>query len=257
MKAVVLGSGSYSGTPKPLCSCENCSRARINPALRRTRFSFYFEGTLVDPSPDLHYHLERLNEKVERVFITHVHFDHIAGFPELQVFKELDVYSHGQGVEVAKRLASLFLGGAAPENWEWRYHRLPFNEWVELDGIRVFHFRTVHRSIENSGGFVFELKGRKIAVTGDTGPEILDDKDALKVMEGADLLVAEMTHRESIPGVHLGIKEATELARKVGAGYTVFAHISHSNYTHEVLEKRIREAGISGEVARDFTWIEV
>ena len=257
MKAVVLGSGSYSGTPKPLCSCENCSRARINPALRRTRFSFYFEGILVDPSPDLHYHLERLNKKVEGVFITHAHFDHIAGFPELQVFKELDVYSHGQGVEMAKRLASLFLGGAAPENREWRYHRLPFNEWVELDGIRVFHFRTVHRSIENSGGFVFELKGKRIAVTGDTGPEILGDKDALRAMEGADLLVAEMTHRESIPGVHLGVREAIALARKVGAGYTVFAHISHSNYTHEVLEKRLREAKIEGEVARDFTWIEV
>ena len=70
---------------------------------------------LVDPSPDLHYHLERLNKKVEGIFITHAHFDHIAGFPELQVFKELDVYSHGQGVEVAKRLASLFLGGAAPK----------------------------------------------------------------------------------------------------------------------------------------------
>jgi len=258
MKVVILGSGSYSGTPKPLCNCENCSRARVNPLLRRTRFSLYIEGgILVDPSPDLHYHLERLNREIDRVFITHAHFDHIAGFPELQVFKRIDVYSHRQAVETAKHLSTLFLGGAAPENREWRYHRLPFNEWVELDGMRVFHFRTVHRSIENSGGFVFELKGTRIAVTGDTGPEILDDKDTLRAMGGADLLVAEMTHRRSISGVHLGIREAIELAKRVGAGYTLFAHISHSNYTHEVLEKMIREAGITGEVARDFTWVEV
>ncbi|WP_297488644.1 MBL fold metallo-hydrolase [Thermococcus sp.] len=257
MKLVILGSGSYSGTPKPLCSCENCSRARINPLLRRTRFSLYFEKTLVDPSPDLHYHLERLNGKVERVFITHAHFDHIAGFPELQVFRELDVYSHGQGVETAKRLASLFLGGASPERRAWRYHEIPFNEWIEVKNMSVFHFRTVHQPIENAGGFVFDVKGKRIAVTGDTGPEILDDKEAVKAMEGAELLIAEMTHREAIPKAHLGVKEAIELAKKVGASYTLFAHISHSNHTHEVLEKKIREAGIRGEVARDFTWVEV
>ena len=257
MKLVILGSGSYSGTPKPLCSCENCSRARINPLLRRTRFSLYFEKTLVDPSPDLHYHLERLNGKVERVFITHAHFDHIAGFPELQVFSELDVYSHNQAVETAKHLASLFLGGPSPEGRAWRYHEIPFNEWVELKNTSVFHFRTVHQPIENAGGFVFDVKGKRIAVTGDTGPEILDDKEAIRAMEGAELLIAEMTHREAIPRAHLGVKEAIELAKKVGAGYTVFAHISHSNHTHEVLEKRIREAGVIGEVARDFTWVEV
>lgn len=219
MNLVVLGSGSYSGTPKPLCSCENCSRARMNPTLGRTRFSLYFEKALVDPSPDLRYHLVGLNRKVEKVFITHAHFDHVAGFPELQVFGELDVYSHSQGIETAKHLASLFLGGASPGNRVWRYHDIPFNGWFELDGMRVFHFRTVHRSIENSGGFVFELKGKKIAVTGDTGPEILDDKGAIKAMEGVDLLIAEMTHRESVPGTHLGVKDAIGLARKVGAGY--------------------------------------
>ncbi|WP_457742169.1 MBL fold metallo-hydrolase [Thermococcus sp.] len=255
MKVVILGSGSYSGTPKPLCTCENCSRTRINPALRRTRFSLYFEGALIDPSPDLHYHLERLNKSVERVLITHGHFDHVSGLPELQVFKRVEFYSHKETLETAKSLARLAFGRESPENYEWSYHELEFWEEKRIGNMKVVHFPVVHTV--KAGGFLIEVEGRKIAVTGDTGPEILMDERTLKLMEGADLLIAEMTHREAISGSHLGVREAIELARKVGADYTVFAHISHSNYPHEVLEKKVREAGISGEVARDFTWVEV
>ena len=113
--------------------------------------------------------------------------------------------------------------------------------------MRIYPFRTVHQPIENAGGFVFDIKGRKIGVISDTGPEIPGDEETLRLLEGADLLMVEMTHRESIPRAHLGVKEAIELAKKVGAVYTLFAHISHSNYTHEVLEKKVR----------DFTWVEV
>jgi len=256
MKVVILGSGSYSGTPKPLCNCENCSRARINPSLRRTRFSLYIEGgILVDPSPDLHYHLERLNRKIGRVFITHAHFDHIFGLPELQVFKEVEFYSHKEAIEVAKGLSRLAFGSESPEGSGWSYNELKFWEETRIGKMKALHFPVVHTI--TAGGFVFEVKGRKIAITGDTGPEILENEDVIKLMEGADLLIAEMTHRETIPGSHLGVKDALKLAERVGAGYTVFAHISHSNYTHEVLEKMVREAKIEGEVARDFTWIEV
>ncbi len=255
MKVVILGSGSYSGTPKPLCTCENCSRARINPALRRTRFSLYFDKTLIDPSPDLHYHLERLNKKVERVLITHGHFDHVFGLPELQVFKRVEFYSHREALNVAKSLSQLAFGSESPSGHEWSYHELEFWEETRIGNLKVTHFPTVHPI--KAGGFVVEANGKRITITGDTGPEILRDERALKLMEGADLLIAEMTHREAIPGSHLGVKEAIELAKKVGAGYTVFAHISHSNYPHEVLERKVRESCIAGEVARDFTWIEV
>ena len=255
MKVVVLGSGSYSGTPKPLCTCENCSRARTNPALRRTRFSLYFDKTLVDPSPDLHYHLERLNKKVERVLITHGHFDHVFGLPELQVFKRVEFYSHREALEVAKGLVRLAFESESPSGHEWSYHELEFWKETRIGDMKVTHFPVVHTI--TAGGFVVEAKGKRIAVTGDTGPEILKDERTIKLMEGADLLIAEMTHREAIPGSHLGVKEAIELAKRVGAGYTVFAHISHSNYPHEVLERKVRESGVAGEVARDFTWVEV
>ncbi|RLF77843.1 MBL fold metallo-hydrolase [Thermococci archaeon] len=244
MKVILLGSGSYSGTPKALCNCENCTRARKFPQYQRTRFSMYIPkiSALIDPSPDLYYHLKHLNEKIERVFITHPHFDHIAGLPELQVFKEVSFYAHEKTLYVAKLLQETFLGQK-----DWRYIPLEFNRWYEFGKFEVKHFPVIHQPGEIAGGFVLKIGNKKIAITGDTGPEILKDKETLEEIQGADLLVSEMTHKHSIPKTHLGVEDAIRLARKVNAKKTLFVHISHSNYTHEELEEKVGENGVIGK----------
>ena len=244
MKVILLGSGSYSGTPKALCNCENCTRARKFPQYQRTRFSMYIPkiSALIDPSPDLYYHLKHLNEKIERVFITHPHFDHIAGLPELQVFKEVSFYAHEKTLYVAKLLQETFLGQK-----DWRYIPLEFNRWYEFGKFEVKHFPVIHQPGEIAGGFILKIGNKKIAITGDTGPEILKDKETLEEIQGADLLVSEMTHKHSIPKTHLGVEDAIRLARKVNAKKTLFVHISHSNYTHEELEEKVGENEVIGK----------
>lgn len=199
-------------------------------------------SALIDPSPDLYYHLKHLNEKIERVFITHPHFDHIAGLPELQVFKEVSFYAHEKTLYVAKLLQETFLGQR-----DWRYIPLEFNRWYEFGKFEVKHFPIVHQPGEIAGGFILKIGNKKIAITGDTGPEILKDKETLEEIQGADLLVSEMTHKHSIPRTHLGVEDAIRLARKVNAKKTLFVHISHSNYTHEELEEKVGENGVIGK----------
>ncbi|AIF70303.1 ATP-binding protein [Palaeococcus pacificus DY20341] len=251
MKIIILGSGIYSGTPKPLCDCENCSRARKYPQYKRTRFSMYIPKikALIDPSPDLHYHLERLNMPVKHVFITHAHFDHIGGLPELQIFKHIKLYAHAKTLEVAEYLQKRFVGES---RWNWEYFPLEFNRWYDF-GFKVYHFKVAHQPIEVAGGFIIQIGNKKIVITGDTGPEILEDKKTLEEISNADLLVAEMTHKHSIPKTHLGVEDAIKLAQKVRAKKTVFVHISHTNYTHEELEEKAKEYLI----ARDFMHLEI
>jgi len=62
-----------------------------------------------------------------------------------------------------------------------------------------------------------------------------------------------MTHKHSIPKAHLGVDDAIKLAQIVNAKKTVFAHISHTNYTHEVLEDMVRPY----IVARDFMHVHI
>ncbi|MDK2854047.1 MAG: phosphoribosyl 1,2-cyclic phosphate phosphodiesterase [Thermococcaceae archaeon] len=116
------------------------------------------------------------------------------------------------------------------------------------------HFPVVHQPGEVAGGFILEIGEKKIAITGDTGPEILKDERVLQEIQGADLLVSEMTHKHSIPKTHLGVEDAIKLAQMVGANKTLFVHISHSNYTHEGLEEKVREIGIVG---RDFMHLKI
>lgn len=251
MEVIILGSGVYSGIPKPLCNCENCSRARKFPSYRRTRFSIYIPKirALIDPSPDLHYHLEHINEKIEHVFITHAHFDHIGGLPELQIFKHIRLYGHATTLEVAKDMQKRFVGES---RWNWEYFPLEFDKWHDL-GFKVYHFRVVHQPIEVAGGFILQIRDKKIVITGDTGPEILDDNTTLEEIKGADLLVADMTHKYSIPKAHLGVDDAIKLARIVRAKKTLFAHISHMNYPQEKLEEMVRPY----IVARDFMHVDI
>ncbi len=85
----LLGTGSSTGTPQLLCDCSVC---RSNdPRNRRTRFALLFETgetTLLVDAP-FEIRLQMLAAGVQRLdalWLTHAHSDHLAGIDDLRIF---------------------------------------------------------------------------------------------------------------------------------------------------------------------------
>lgn len=94
LRIIFLGSSAAIQVPSFHCSCAVCEAARRDPQQRRTRASLGLIGretTLIDASPDLEFQLERQSiRRVDRIFITHWHFDHIAGLAALAEPSSID-----------------------------------------------------------------------------------------------------------------------------------------------------------------------
>jgi len=83
LRMVFLGTSGAIQVPAFHCVCSVCQAARANPQHHRTRASLALIGhetSIIDASPDIELQLEREGiRQVNRVFITHWHFDHVWG----------------------------------------------------------------------------------------------------------------------------------------------------------------------------------
>lgn len=83
VNVTMLGSGEALGMPAPMCDCEYCTASD-----RRRRPALLVEGreatVVLDAGPDLKAQLAAVGQPdVDAVFVTHHHFDHVAGLQEL------------------------------------------------------------------------------------------------------------------------------------------------------------------------------
>ena len=83
MDVTLLGSGDALGVPVPLCDCEYCAES---PRRRRPGLLVETDETtlLFDAGPDLPAQLRETGVTgLDAVFLTHHHYDHVAGVKEL------------------------------------------------------------------------------------------------------------------------------------------------------------------------------
>ena len=226
MKITILGSGTSCGIPMIGCECEVCRSN--NPKNKRLRSAAYVqtaEGAfLIDVGPDFRQQaLKHDIKRVDALFITHAHADHIAGLDDLRIFN----FIQGGSIkifglphilkEIRERFDYCFnppqIGGGVPQ-----LELIPVEESFTLNGTNITPIPVMHGRLPITG---WRFDDFSYVTDASVIP-----KESMKKLEGTQVLVLNAL-RHNPHSTHISLSEAVEYARKIKPEMTYFTHISH------------------------------
>lgn len=187
-------------------------------------------------------------DKLDHVFITHLHSDHTLGYPDL-IFtpwvleREVPLEAYGPpGLDdMTKHILAAYtedirirLDGLEPANatgYRVNVHEIGEGLIYEDDRVRVKAFPVRHGSWEHAFGFRFETPDRVIVVSGDTAP----CESLIEAARGCDVLVHEVYCQAGFErrppewqryhaAFHTSTIELAEIARRVRPKLLVLTH---------------------------------
>jgi ribonuclease BN (tRNA processing enzyme) len=185
---------------------------------------------------------------VTTAFLTHLHVDHTAGYPDLiltpwimgrtrplQVYgpKGLAAMTHhvlaGWQVDIANRIEGIDRLPAA--GCEVKAYEIEAGCVYEDGNVRVTAFRVRHGTIEDAFGYRFETRDKVIVISGDTAPtEAMVDH-----AKGCDVLIHEAYSEQTFNDVsprwqqyrrnyHTSSRELASLAARINPGLLILYH---------------------------------
>ncbi|MBN2491540.1 MAG: MBL fold metallo-hydrolase [Planctomycetes bacterium] len=227
MNVVLLGTGTSHGVPVVGCACPTCTST--DPRDRRNRTGVHIEcdgrGILIDTPPELRLQcLAHGVRRVDAVFYTHAHADHILGLDDLQPFNwrlGASIPCHGNP-ETLSRIEHAFpyaFGRAADSPVSAPSLRLqPIDGPVRCCGLEIVPVPVHHGDVAvlgyRIGPFAFLTDFNRIP-------------DASRAcLEGLEVLVLGALRPRPHP-THFSLTEAVAEARRIGARRTYFTHMTH------------------------------
>ncbi|MDR1701231.1 MAG: MBL fold metallo-hydrolase [Sporomusaceae bacterium] len=250
---IILGSGAGPGVPSFFCDCKGCREARRDIHFARTRSGALIESvdgmTLIDTSPDLRRQLLKGNiTAIDRIFLTHWHYDHFGGLGELEYYVKL----------LRREPIPLIMPPSAVPQFTAAYPNLTevfdvqlweFFQPYELEGLKLTPLPALHST--ETAGFLVETKTKRLAYFPDTAG--LPPESAAKLTD-LDWFICDATfHGENwYPASHMSVTQAIELGKKIGAKNTALTHLAIHYSQPVTTAELIAEAACYGaEVAFD------
>jgi len=172
--------------------------------------------------------------EIDTVFVSHLHGDHFGGLPWLLV----------DAIYVSKRTRPLVVTGpkgiearfltvaealypnitTAERNFELRFIEYQERKRLEVGGIAVTPFEVKHPSGAPPYALRFEIEGRVLAFTGDTGW-----LEALcEVAHGADLFISECFQYDVVLPIHLDYLTIDANYARLGAKRVLLTHMGEA-----------------------------
>lgn len=245
MKVTFLGTGTSHGVPMIGCRCAVCCSE--NPKNKRRRCSLYVQAggvhLLFDTPPDLRDQALTFGvERVDAVFITHPHADHIFGFDDLRRFSELQqahlpVYGSPETV-AALRVKFDYVD--RPSHSFGGVPRVIFTEMtapIQVGAARITPVPVQHGT-ETVYGFRVDADGGSLAYIPDCSAI---PAESFRCLERLDVMILDGL-RPAPHATHFSIGECVEQLLRIGAKQSFLTHLTHQS-DHETLQASL-PAGI-------------
>lgn len=259
MRLRFLGTGTSFGIPVVGCDCAVCTST--DPRDRRTRHGALLRSDdgertlLVDTPPELRLQLLDAGvRRIDAIWYTHCHADHVHGIDDLRVFSArggvLPAYAPAPcAEELRRRFAYIFDESYRPPEGttrpEIRIHALFPYDRVEVAGFSMLPLPVEHGEARPLGfrvGALGYITDAKVLP-----PETLD------ALRGIRVLVLNALWWGRPHPTHLNVEEAVALAERLGAERTYLTHLTH-RVGHAALEAAL-PAGV--EPAYDGLEVEI
>lgn len=225
MEITFLGTGTSHGVPRIGCSCPVCTSS--DHKNKRFRSSILIKegnvSVVVDTSPEfrlqaLRCHLTRL----DAVFYTHNHADHMNGIDDLRVFSELSPLSVYGPHQVIEDIRQRFPYAVGENPWHGGLPQLSLHE-IDTKGVTIGSLRFIPIPLIHGCREVFGYRVGRFAYLTDC-KEIPESSMAL--LEDLDVVVLDALRYKQHP-THMSVDEAVAKAKEIGAGTTYFTHLTH------------------------------
>jgi phosphoribosyl 1,2-cyclic phosphate phosphodiesterase len=240
MKITFLGTGTSLGIPIINCPCPSCNSQDKKD--KRLRCSIKIETKaytlLVDASTDLRQQALKFGlKKIDGIFLTHSHADHILGLDETRLFslvhkKPIELFGSKETLHGVKKL----FWYAFLEDKDKRMLK-PYFKLNILEKTKVLFDMNVTPIFANH--FEMTVTGFRFNdFTYLTDFKNISKKEKNKIKGTKLFILGALRYSDSLS--HLTIKEAVSFAKEINADKTYLTHFSHE-IMHSKLDSELPE----------------
>ncbi len=242
-----LGTGTSMGVPTLACSCAVCKST--DPHDRRLRPSALIRWSdaggrqrvvVIDTGPDFREQALRAGlDRVDAVFYTHAHADHILGMDDLRplsfiMFREggpIPLYAAEETAETLRHTYDYTFSPQATYPTRAKVQLEPLHQRTVVHGVEFLRVPVFHGPMEISG---FRFGNAAYLTDVSAIPE-----STFALLEGLEHMVLSALRFKPHPS-HATVEQALGWACRIGARHTWLTHIAHE-LGHEETNRTLPE----------------